>query len=88
MKIKIILASFLLLSLGCVQTGVPTPTRALEARADALMSSQLKKKTHPGFTVLVSRKGEVLDAEVRISISPCRPEKPRKRTRKTAATRA
>jgi len=24
------------------------------------MASQLKKKTHPGFTVLVSRKGEVL----------------------------
>lgn len=60
MKTKIILASFLLLSLGCVQTGVPTPTRALEARADALMASQLKEKTDPGFTVLVSRKGEVL----------------------------
>jgi len=38
------------------QAAAPTP----EARADALMSRQLKKKTHPGFTVLVSREGKVL----------------------------
>ena len=64
MKIKIIIAGFLLLSLGCVQTGAPTPASTpiptSEARADALMSRQLKKKIHPGFTVLVSREGEVL----------------------------
>jgi CubicO group peptidase (beta-lactamase class C family) len=66
MKLKIILAGFLLLSLGCVQTGAPTststptPIPTPEARADVLMSRQLKKEIHPGFTVLVSREGKVL----------------------------
>ncbi len=60
MKIKIIIVSILLLSLGCVHTGAPTSTSILETRADALMASQLKKKSHPGFTVLVSRGDKVL----------------------------
>jgi CubicO group peptidase (beta-lactamase class C family) len=56
MKTKTILASFLILSLTLAQAAVPSAAE----RADALMSRQLKKKTHPGFTVLVSREGKVL----------------------------
>jgi|TARA_B110000495_G_scaffold157348_1_gene141043 CubicO group peptidase (beta-lactamase class C family) len=60
MKPKIIILSFLLFSLGCVHTGQPTSASIFETRADALMASQLKKKSHPGFAVLVSRGDKVL----------------------------
>jgi len=56
MKTKTILAVVFFLSLTLTQAAAPS---AVE-RAEVLMASQLKKKTHPGFTVLVSRKGEVL----------------------------
>ena len=56
MKNKTIIAIFILLSFGIAQAAVPS----VAERADALMSRQLKKKTHPGFSVLVSREGKVL----------------------------
>ena len=56
MKTKTIVATIFLLTLGITQAAAPT----LAARADALMSRQLKKKSHPGFAVLVSRGGKVL----------------------------
>lgn len=56
MKPRTILFTFFLLLLGIAHAAAPTP----EARADILMARQLKKKAHPGFTVLVSREEEVL----------------------------
>ena len=56
MKNKTIIAIFILLSFGIAQAAALS---AVE-RAEALMASQLKKKNHPGFTVLVSREGKVL----------------------------
>ena len=56
MKNKTIIAIFILVSFGIAQAAVPS----VAERADALMSRQLKKKIHPGFTVLASRDGKVL----------------------------
>ena len=51
--------------------------------------SRLESPAYEGHSLsMLRRVAEVLDAEVRISISPCRPAKPRKRTRKAAAARA
>jgi transcriptional regulator with XRE-family HTH domain len=62
--------------------------------ADRLQTSQqqisrLESPAYEGHSLsMLRRVAKVLDAEVRISISPCHPAKPQKRTRKTAAAHA
>jgi len=59
-KTKLFTLSLLLFSLLGCQTSAPSVDPTLVTQADALMASQLKKETHPGFAVLVSREGNVL----------------------------